>query len=161
MMTMPTIHRILTTTALCLAAAACVCHATPDTVAAPLRLNKQSSLDTADANVMPTKTQTSIIKKFRRKLKKAGFILEGGPGFTKETAWILPENVNEDDILDCLPGYECYESLEYHQDADGTPYLLRPGDIEIRNKKSEKFYDVTIWFNVSQHTRHSRKCKEW
>ena len=67
---MPTIHRILATTALCLAAGACVCHATPDTVAAPLRLNKQSSLDTDDANVMPTKTQTSIIKKFRRKLKK-------------------------------------------------------------------------------------------
>ena len=29
-MTMPAIHRVLTSTALCLAAEACVCHATPD-----------------------------------------------------------------------------------------------------------------------------------
>lgn len=155
------IPRILATIALCLAAAACVCHATPDTVAAPLRLNKQSSLDTADANVMPTKTQMGIIKKFRKNLIKAGLKFEGGPGFTKETAWILPENVDESDILDCLPGYECYETLEYHQDANGTPYLLRPGVIEIRNKKSKRFYDVTIWFNISQHSRHSRKCKKF
>ena len=158
---MSTFQKILATTALCLAAMGRVCHAAPDMAAAPQSHNEQSSLDTGGANDLSPKMQTSIIKKFRRKLKKAGFILEGGPGFTKETAWILPENVNENDILDCLPGYACYESLEYHQDANGTPYLLRPGDIEIRNKKSKKFYKVTIWFNVSQHTRHSRKCKKW
>lgn len=153
--------RILATTVLCLAAmGGCVSHAAPDMAAAPQSLNEQSSLDTDDANDMPPKMQTRIIKKFRKKLIKAGFILEGGPGFTKETAWSLPENEDESDILDWLPGYECYETREYHQDANGTPYLLRPGVIEIRNKKSKRFYDVTIWFNVSAHTRHSRKCKK-
>ena len=62
-MPMPTIPKKLATTALSLAAAACVpCYTGYG--CSPLRLNKQSSLDTADANVMPAKTQMGIIKKW-------------------------------------------------------------------------------------------------
>ncbi len=109
---------------------------------------------------LPEKLEKNLSTKFLNNVKAKGLNLQGGPGFSKETAWELTDKTNDDDVLDCLPGYECYECIEFHLDDDGTPYVLRPGLIEHKTKKGIKYYDVTIWFNVSKDKEYAKSIRE-
>ena len=124
----------------------------------PIIMNAQAELKAKQDLSLKLKKNLSPI--FIKNIKAKGWNLQGGPGFTKETAWLLPSNMDEDDILDCLPGYECYECIEFHLDDDGTPYVLRPGLVEYKTKKGIKYYEVTIWFNVSKNKEYAKSIRE-
>ena len=125
----------------------------------PIIMNAKAELKAKQD--LSLKLEKNLSPKFIKNIKAKGWNLQGGPGFTKETAWVLPDNMDEDDILDCLPGYECYECIEYHVDADGTPYVIRPGIIERKIKKCMNIYEVNIWFNVSQNQKLAKKVSQW
>ena len=127
----------------------------------PIIETAQAELKAKQDLSLPEKLEKNLSSKFIKNIKAKGWNLQGGPGFTKETAWVLPDNMDEDDILDCLPGYECYECIEYHVDADGTPYVIRPGVIERKIKKCMNIYEVNIWFNVSQNQKLAKKVSQW
>ena len=96
----------------------------------------------------------SLVRKMNKRLAKRGISLKGGYGFTMETAWVLPSGMDEDDVLDCIPGYEYYETIEFHTSPDGRRYVIRPGLIDYRDTT----YDVSIWFDVTSN-RDYRKSK--
>ena len=129
-------------------------------------LSTSPIIETAQAKLkaksLPEKLEKRLSKKFLNNVKAKGLNLQGGPGFSKETAWELTDKTNDDDdVLDCLPGYDCYECIEFHEDDDGTPYVIRPGLIEHKTKKGIKYYEVTIWFNVSQNQKLAKKVRQW
>lgn len=96
----------------------------------------------------------SLVRKMNKSFSKRGFSLKGGYGFTMETAWVLPTGMDEDDVLDCIPGYECYETIEFHTSPDGRRYVIRPGLIDHRDTT----YAVSIWFDVTSN-RDYRKSR--
>ena len=129
-------------------------------------LSTSPIIETAQAKLkaksLPEKLEKRLSKKFLNNVKAKGLNLQGGPGFSKETAWELTDKTNDDDdVLDCLPGYDCYECIEFHEDDDGTPYVIRPGLIEHKTKKGIKYYEVNIWFNVSQNQKLAKKVSQW
>ena len=126
----------------------------------PIIETAQAELKAKQDLSLPEKLEKHLSKKFLNNVKTKGLNLQGGPGFSKETAWELTDKTNDDDVLDCLPGYECYESIEFHVDDDGTPYVIRPGLIEHKTKKGTKYYDVTIWFNVSKIKEYAKYIRE-
>ncbi len=87
----------------------------------------------------------SMVRKMNKRLAKRGISLKGGYGFTMETAWMLPTGMNDYDVLDCIPGYACYETVESHVSPDGRRYIIRPGLIDYKDKT----YSVNIWFDVT------------
>ena len=123
----------------------------------PIIMNAQAELKAKQD--ISLKLEKNLSPIFIKNIKAKGWNLQGGPGFTKETAWMLPSNMDDDDILNCLPGYECYECIEYHVDADGTPYVIRPGIIESKINKCMNIYEVNIWFNVSQNQKLAKKVR--
>ena len=96
----------------------------------------------------------SLVRKMNKSFSKRGFSLKGGYGFTMETACVLPSGMDEDDVLDCIPGYECYETIEFHTSPDGRRYFIRPGLIDYRDTT----YAVSIWFGVTSN-RDYRKSR--
>ena len=126
----------------------------------PIIETAQAELKAKQDLSLPEKLEKNLSKKFLNNVQSKGWNLQGGPGFTKETAWELTDKTNDDDVLDCLPGYECYESIEFHVDDDGTPYVLRPGLVEHKIKKGIKYYEVTIWFNVSKNKEYVKSIRE-
>jgi hypothetical protein len=91
------------------------------------------------------KVLRSLVRKMNKRLAKRGISLKGGYGFTMETAWMLPTGMNDDDVLDCIPGYACYETIESHASPDGRRYIIRPGLIDYKDTT----YSVNIWFDVT------------
>ena len=126
----------------------------------PIIETAQAELKAKQDLSLPEKLEKHLSKKFLNNVKTKGLNLQGGPGFSKETAWELTDKTNDDDVLDCLPGYECYECIEFHVDDDGTPYVLRPGLVEHKTKKGIKYYEVTIWFNVSKNKEYVKSIRE-
>ena len=96
----------------------------------------------------------SLVRKMNKRFSKRGISLKGGYGFTMETAWVLPDGRDEDDVLDCIPGYECYETIESHTGPDGRRYIIRPGLIDYKDTT----YSVNIWFDVTKNQDY-RKSK--
>ena len=91
------------------------------------------------------KVLRSLVRKMNQRLSKRGLSLKGGYGFSMETAWVLPAGMDEDDVLDCIPGYVCYETIESHASPDGRRYIIRPGLIDYKDTT----YSVNIWFDVT------------